>query len=549
MKSSILRKNPLVALLVALSLLLPAAVVLVPAHPVAATADNVTINTPTTAAKAYSRIGGEVMVNFNVGIKNFTPPPPQAIDIKIYLLLDGVTVGSPTTYGPTIVTDNAVYTWAYNLTIPAGTANGLYDVRVDARHPAGGVGPYTQSSVMPDCVEVNSTAVPSTPTGLLPACGSCSSTNTPRFSWTCVAGTGNKYDFQLATNTSFSSGLVDAPGLATCYYDPAALSNVTYYWHVRTVDKYGNVSSWTSTCSICIDTAFLSNPFAASPADGYTVPGNYNPTLCWTRSTDTCPCANVRYFVEIFSNVGLTTLADNTTGIVAPPTGNVCFTPGALLGGGTFWWRARAYDCAGNSSDNTSPRSFIISPGCTTYPISLSSGWNLVSLPLCPSGLRSKLVSEVLAGLSCTPATCVELVWGYDALTSSWQYYYPGGTSNTLTTWEVKKGYWIQMNQAATLTVNGSSCPAPPDSLITNTLYPERSPLEPGWNLIGFKSCSNLQGNTYLGTTCAANVSYMCAYAGGWNCGAPASITMEPGKGYWAYLSGTSNCSYGLPCQ
>jgi hypothetical protein len=41
----------------------------------------------------------------------------------------------------------------------------------------------------------------------------------------------------------------------------------------------------------------------------------------------------------------------------------------------------------------------------------------------------------------------------------------------------------------------------------------------------------------------------MCGYAGGWNCGAPTLMTLEPGKGYWAYLGGTSNCSYGLPCQ
>jgi hypothetical protein len=536
MKTSILRKNPLLAILVALLLVLPVVAVVAPTTPVLATAENVTINSPTTAAKAYSRINGQVSENFTICITGGA----AQIDVSMFLLLDGVVVGTPTNYLlPS--TGAGCTSFTYNLTIPAGTANGLYDVRVDARHPSGS-GSYTQSSVMPDCIEVNSTAVPGTPTGLLPTCGSCTSDSTPTFDWSDVAGTGNTYNFQLATSCSFSPTIVDTNTGSTSEYTSAAQPDGTYYWRVRTVDKYGTTSAWTTCCSLCIDTANPTNPTAPLPANGYNVPGSYNPTLSWTAAgtPDPSPSCGLFYWVQVSSSNTFTTLAASAN-VTA-----VSYTPQGTLGLGTWYWRVRAIDCAGNVDaggwvSGATGQSFTIPQGCTTWDILLGSGWNLVSLPLCPSGLTSKSVADVLAGLSCTPATCVAIVWGYDTPTSTWKYYIPGGTSNTLQTWEVCKGYWIQMNQAATLTVNGSSCPPPPSSLITCTLYP-------GWNLIGFKSCSNLASTTYLGG-CAASVTYMCGYAGGWNCGAPTLMTLEPGKGYWAYLGGTSNCSYGLPCQ
>ena len=541
MKSSILRKNPLVALLVALSLVLVAlASVMVPSATVkAAISDNVTINIPTTAAPVYATGtgAGSVNCNFTLNADNTT----ANCDFLIEVLRGGVRVSMSSFYAviyPSLPAGNT--TWVYPVPIGSGVSAGYCDIKVSARQPAGDAGASWRTATQTNAVYIDN-AAPSTPTLLTPSTGTCTNNNKPTLDWSDVTKASGAtiitYDIQIANNSSFTSPTVDTNVASSTYTPVGALADGLWYWKVRARDNAGNTSSWTSPWTFFVDIQTPTNPSTPLPITGHNVPGCYNPTLSWTAGSDPVPSSGLRYWVQVSSTNTFATLAasDNIT--------NVSYTPPGTLGTGTWYWRVRAIDCAGNVHatgwiSGDTGQSFTIPPCCTTWNILLGSGWNLVSLPLCPSGLKSKLVSEVLAGLSCTPATCVGIVWGYDP-TAGWKYYVPGGTSNTLQTWEVQKGYWIQMTQAATLTVNGSSCPPPPDSLVTNTLYP-------GWNLIGFKSCSNLASSAYLGG-CTASVTYVCGYPGGWNCGA--SITMEPGKGYWAYLGGTSNCSYGLPCQ
>jgi hypothetical protein len=91
------------------------------------------------------------------------------------------------------------------------------------------------------------------------------------------------------------------------------------------------------------------------------------------------------------------------------------------------------------------------------------------------------------------------------------------------------------------ISIVGTSCPVEPDSLITHTLYP-------GWNLVGVKSCSPVTATNYFGAG-VSNISYICSYTFGWDCGAPTAVTLEPVKGYWVYYGGSTNYPYGLPCN
>ena len=114
--------------------------------------------------------------------------------------------------------------------------------------------------------------------------------------------------------------------------------------------------------------------------------------------------------------------------------------------------------------------------------ISLSSGWNFVSFQIEPD---DPSIEEVLAGLN------VESVWYYDALRAMnnqdpWLYYGWANPPflNTLEMFHARKGYWVKMNSAGTLTIEGK--------ILTDSIffYPGYDG-ESGWNAAGFFSPTN----------------------------------------------------------
>jgi hypothetical protein len=163
----------------------------------------------------------------------------------------------------------------------------------------------------------------------------------------------------------------------------------------------------------------------------------------------------------------------------------------------------------------------------TTYDISLSTGWNLISLPLIPD---NSSIENVLAGLN-VPIENVEVIWYYDAATGNWLVYTPGPAPDTLLTMEDGKGYWIKMSAPATLTVHGVVISLPPAAPPTYSVLL-------GWNLIGFTSTSSMTANTYL-------AGVKDKWASLWTFD-PAIGTyvkvlgmdlMLPGRGYWIYMT------------
>jgi hypothetical protein len=150
-------------------------------------------------------------------------------------------------------------------------------------------------------------------------------------------------------------------------------------------------------------------------------------------------------------------------------------------------------------------------------PISLSSGWNLISLPLQPANTTP---SAVLSGIS----GVYEVVWAYPNQT--WQVYDPNDTGgSTLTTMQAGMGYWIKMTSAKTLSVSGS---APPSSLSLLT----------GWNLVGYSGISCAAPSAAL-SSISANLQVSWGYPGQvWQFYDPANSgstlsDLCPGAGYW----------------
>ena len=114
-------------------------------------------------------------------------------------------------------------------------------------------------------------------------------------------------------------------------------------------------------------------------------------------------------------------------------------------------------------------------------PLSLSSGWNFVSLSAQPA---DNTIESVLAGF----VDKVTIVWGYENQTKTWKKWTPQGTGNTLTTMQPGKGYWIYMNGTGTIATTGWT---PPPSVVH---------LYSGWNLIGYTGENKKGATPALGT-------------------------------------------------
>ena len=196
----------------------------------------------------------------------------------------------------------------------------------------------------------------------------------------------------------------------------------------------------------------------------------------------------------------------------------------------TGQYYARAVVSAGNASYDQFSNSFTVA-----YPdnISLSAGWNLVSLYYTPTDTSIDTVLSAVSG-SCTG------VWTYGG--GTWGYYTPEGAYsffNNLSTMTSGVGYWINMTVATQLPIMGSAAPTSID-------------LVAGWNLVGFSYKSSLAvSDAVAGISSNLNRVLGVASDGTWLFYDPAEVEqsdlpkLEPGHGYWINVK--ADCTWTLP--
>jgi len=171
----------------------------------------------------------------------------------------------------------------------------------------------------------------------------------------------------------------------------------------------------------------------------------------------------------------------------------------------------------------------------TSYNITLYDGWNLVSLPLIPTSTN---ITDVLAGIS--GAGNVTQVWAYDPTLmpgDPWLSYYPwiAWSLNELQEMNDGVGYWVVMDGAGILTVNGQVMPGPGE-------LPPMYDVYEGWNLGGMKSITTRAHDDYL-----ANVYGKYTVIWGYDTDAdsydlvfpspPGSGVLTPGSGFWIWMT------------
>jgi len=206
-------------------------------------------------------------------------------------------------------------------------------------------------------------------------------------------------------------------------------------------------------------------------------------------------------------------------------------------------------DEAGNIMDNYDAWKFTTA---TRYSISLTSGWNLISLPVTPTTWRS--IPNTLLSVSGK----INRIWTYDASYGMWLVYNtdPAVPSDSnFTSLEAGKGYWVEMNTAGILVGSGTLY----EQLIPSGDTPSGSlpqvQLAEGWNMIGYYQ---LPGKTdspianalvkldgaWSGTATGQSGDLLAFTSNPLQVQTPIS-TMVVGKGYWIYMKSASLYSFG----
>jgi hypothetical protein len=163
--------------------------------------------------------------------------------------------------------------------------------------------------------------------------------------------------------------------------------------------------------------------------------------------------------------------------------------------------------------------------------LTLSNGWNLVSLPLQPTDTNIQSALAPIQGQ-------YQSVWTYSD--GRWYGFNPSVPGlDDLKYMQAGKAYWIQMRQDGVLTLNGLSAVNAPNTF-------EGQDLLPGWNLLGYSS-GRSEDIKEAFAPIAGHLDLAAAHSGtGWfwyRPGNPSASTLgslPPFQGIWAHVNAKS---------
>ncbi|MEW5937703.1 MAG: Ig-like domain-containing protein, partial [Candidatus Thermoplasmatota archaeon] len=162
-----------------------------------------------------------------------------------------------------------------------------------------------------------------------------------------------------------------------------------------------------------------------------------------------------------------------------------------------------------------------------TVSITLTAGWNLISIPVITDNTSITSVLSSIAGQW-------DRALYYDVSNPSapWKQYciYWNSALNDLTVVDHTMALWLRATAPCTLVVEGAVPEAP------------NIPLQPGWNLVGYPSMST---STTISEALAGipydyvegydpNATYLTSVLSG-------SYVMQAGEGYWVHCTGTAS--------
>ncbi len=309
----------------------------------------------------------------------------------------------------------------------------------------------------------------------------------------------------------------------------SALSDVPFTLYLRDTDTAGNTG--TAQLSLAKDTTVpsissknpISNGVGIDPSSDITVVFNENVVITDAQVT-----------LKKGSDAPVTTVVDFVSGMKT-----ATINPAVALDNNSTYTvtLTGVTDTVGNALPTTA-WSFTTS---ASYSVDLTTGWNLISLPVVPT---NTLVSSVL-GSALNDVAKVQSIWKYDPATGDWNVYHPdnSGETSDFTTMTAGEGYWVDYRADATGTISGTG-----NLFQAGGNVPPQKALSAGWNLIGYYQIENT-----INTTATKALSTV---AGQWTQlrtygnidkqfhSVIGSTTMKPGEGYWIFMKSSSYAPY-----
>ncbi len=180
--------------------------------------------------------------------------------------------------------------------------------------------------------------------------------NSPAFAWKAVAYA-ETYEIQISLSSTFTS-LADSHSISDLSYTPATpLPDGKYYWRVRAANSVPVFSYWSAVRSLTIDTTPPNAPVLNLPAANASVIGT--PTFSWKA-----PAGANAYMFQYDNDPGF-----DSPEYTSPVLTTLTHKPPAMPLG-TFYWRVRSRDAAGNWSESwSSARMISIIPPKPAVPL------------------------------------------------------------------------------------------------------------------------------------------------------------------------------------
>ncbi|MFH0954847.1 MAG: Ig-like domain-containing protein [Candidatus Micrarchaeota archaeon] len=295
----------------------------------------------------------------------FNVTDPTGVTYRLQIDNNGSSFLSPEV---DVNTTNTSSYMSFAIALPAGT----YSWRVRATDGANNAGVW--SSVRTVTNSPTDTQAPTIPILLNPSNGGSTQDYTPAFDWN---DSNDQYPYQVQyqlqvdnSGSSFPSPEINITtwNMYRSYYTPTEpLSVGTYSWRVRAFDASGNYSAWSSvfTFTITPDTTPPPAPTPQYPTNGSVTQSVYN-TYQWTQVTDNANVVTYQFQL------------DNSTSAFPSPeidlsghSDNFADYPDTLYyyhNPGTYYWRARATDQAGNVGAWSSVWNVTVAPDTTPPP-------------------------------------------------------------------------------------------------------------------------------------------------------------------------------------
>jgi hypothetical protein len=309
------------------------------------------------------------------------------------------------------------------------------------------------------------------------------------------------YNSEIITDPTFGDYYrMIAPGTWTLVYSATG-------YQTKTISNI-SVASYTSvvTQNVIMDGLNAPLNLIATPGDGVV-------NLSWSAPSPV-PSGGYRIYRN---NVLYTTLANTIT----------TYSDTGVTNGTPYSYYVKALY---NTPIEESPASNTVNatPGVTnpTQVISLTSGWNLMSLDVHPTSMApANVFSTVIANL----LQVKNLTQTYDPALPSYL--------NTLTSLTDGQGYWVRMNSTSSLSLT-----APAVNPTSTTIH-----LNTGWNLIGFTP----QASQAIATSLSGIMSYIIqvkSLTQSYDPSLPSYLNtltnLVPGKGYWAKVNAACDLVY-----